>query len=265
MKLLVFVGLCTIFVIISGFEYGKDNVRDACWYHTFWGGTTGQNYHKHADGFYDYTNWVRYCPYENRITIHCKNGKVNPTAYLEIWDNDPGSDDFAGKATLTHIEPDGKSGYFDVYISSDNMYDLSETVDLYGKFYHPCTNVPGKVRVGNMFHKHADGFYDYTNWVRYCPYENRITIHCKNGKVNPTAYLEIWDNDPGSDDFAGKATLTHIEADGKSGYFDVYIPSDNMYDLSETVDLYGKFYHPCTNVPGQVRVGNMLLKEFSFD
>uniref|UniRef100_A0AC34QDH6 Uncharacterized protein n=1 Tax=Panagrolaimus sp. JU765 TaxID=591449 RepID=A0AC34QDH6_9BILA len=164
MKLLVFVGLCTIFVIISGFEYGKDKVRTACWYDTFWGGSTAQNYYHYLHGRWDSTKWVEYCPYENRIHFHCKSGNVDPNAFFEILFERHFStyyDFVIHKVNLTHTEADGKSGYFDVYVG--NLEDIVVAwqpwlfgyhkirlpLHLYGKFVHPCNNV-GEIRVGDL-------------------------------------------------------------------------------------------------------------------
>uniref|UniRef100_A0AC34RF10 Uncharacterized protein n=1 Tax=Panagrolaimus sp. JU765 TaxID=591449 RepID=A0AC34RF10_9BILA len=152
MKLLVFVGLCTIFVIINGFEYGKDKVRTACWFDKGWlrGDTIDPNYYHYVHGKFDSTVFVRHCPYENRIHFHCKSGNVDPNAYLVIWDeNDHGPDGWAGKTTLTHIEADGKSGYFDVYIPTKRLYGRGDIAHLYGKFIYPCNNVRD-IRVGNL-------------------------------------------------------------------------------------------------------------------
>uniref|UniRef100_A0AC34RPJ7 Uncharacterized protein n=1 Tax=Panagrolaimus sp. JU765 TaxID=591449 RepID=A0AC34RPJ7_9BILA len=137
MKLLVFVGLCTIFVIISGFEYGKDGVPKTCWYIDYFGHSIYENF-----GGTEYSHWVKHCPYENRLHINCKSGKINPNATAEMWDHDSfNPDDFVMGFNWTHIEEDGKSAYIDIHIPTAYFDDFGKSVDLYWKFIKPCTNV----------------------------------------------------------------------------------------------------------------------------
>uniref|UniRef100_A0AC34PXF8 Uncharacterized protein n=1 Tax=Panagrolaimus sp. JU765 TaxID=591449 RepID=A0AC34PXF8_9BILA len=152
---LVFVAFCLIFVIINGFEYGIDEIRRRCWFDTFYGGHTGRNEYVFVKDLHNYTSWVKHCPYENRIGIHCLNGKIPPNATFEIWDNDlwPFPDDFVAKFNLTSVEPNGKNGYFDVYVPTAYFDDYGNTVDLYGVFYNPCEGV-GKFETGDLMRSH---------------------------------------------------------------------------------------------------------------
>uniref|UniRef100_A0AC34REY4 Uncharacterized protein n=1 Tax=Panagrolaimus sp. JU765 TaxID=591449 RepID=A0AC34REY4_9BILA len=133
MKLFIFVLLgCFSIVFVDGFTFGVDKPKGCkSDYGAFWP----------AKFVGKYTNWPNFCAYKNRITIECTT-KVNSSAILQLWDFDPLQDDFLDKYPLTHIEPDGKRGYFDVightvdFLANDG--DSEREVELYFYLWYPC-------------------------------------------------------------------------------------------------------------------------------
>uniref|UniRef100_A0AC34QCQ5 Uncharacterized protein n=1 Tax=Panagrolaimus sp. JU765 TaxID=591449 RepID=A0AC34QCQ5_9BILA len=125
---------------------------------------------------------------------------------------------------------------------------------------------------------------EYTKWVHYCPYENRITVHCKNGKINPYGTLEVWESD--STETGGSGIYnhnekhhimgakyvtgfrwTHFDLDGQDGYFDAYISNGEIGQRTEGddyVEIYGLFRNVCSNIQGFNLTNDLLKSEFTF-
>uniref|UniRef100_A0AC34RNT4 Uncharacterized protein n=1 Tax=Panagrolaimus sp. JU765 TaxID=591449 RepID=A0AC34RNT4_9BILA len=154
MKLLVFVGLCMIFVMINGYErfkYGIDPVAKTCFFKNT-EDVTAENWYK--DGA-KYTNWVTRCPYENRLTVECKNGTINPNATIQIYDFDDWfmGDDLLARFNWTKIADDGKSAYIDALVGTQHLSDhfLGDfEVELFWWFGNPCST-GNNYNEGDMF------------------------------------------------------------------------------------------------------------------
>uniref|UniRef100_A0AC34RPY8 Uncharacterized protein n=1 Tax=Panagrolaimus sp. JU765 TaxID=591449 RepID=A0AC34RPY8_9BILA len=91
-----------------------------------------------------YTYWFNKCPYENRVTVECSSGKINPNSIIEVTEYDywPLENDHLARFNWTKIANDGKSAYVDVYIGTENLKDLilDNWVELYWWFQNPCSD-----------------------------------------------------------------------------------------------------------------------------
>uniref|UniRef100_A0AC34PZE1 Uncharacterized protein n=1 Tax=Panagrolaimus sp. JU765 TaxID=591449 RepID=A0AC34PZE1_9BILA len=150
----VFLVFCLIFVIIAGFEYGKDPVTRTCW---FKGRVPFQGIvDKKSENTLEekYTRWNYHCPYQNRLTIECSDGKINSNAIIEIWEYDdwPFDNDRLARFNWTKIADDGKSGYVDAYLGTEELTDfaVSPRSELFWQFDNPCSDGQS-YKEANMF------------------------------------------------------------------------------------------------------------------
>uniref|UniRef100_A0AC34RCX9 Uncharacterized protein n=1 Tax=Panagrolaimus sp. JU765 TaxID=591449 RepID=A0AC34RCX9_9BILA len=130
-----------MFVVNNGFEYGKDPVARLCKYtneHIF--GTFDEQGVNHLGDKYTY--WIIHCPYENRVTVECPNGKINPNAIIEVTEYDLGENDHLARFNWTKIADDGKSAYVDMYITPAQLEDQwkDDYAELYWWFDNPCSD-----------------------------------------------------------------------------------------------------------------------------
>uniref|UniRef100_A0AC34RB18 Uncharacterized protein n=1 Tax=Panagrolaimus sp. JU765 TaxID=591449 RepID=A0AC34RB18_9BILA len=140
----VFIVLCMMFVVINGFEYGKDLVTRECAF-TFMDSNLGSHDRNYENYLGDkYTYWVRHCSYDNRVIVECSNGKINPGAIIEVteYDNWPNENDHVDRFEWTKIADDGKSAYVDIHIDPAQLMDqfMDDYAELYWWFDNPCSD-----------------------------------------------------------------------------------------------------------------------------
>uniref|UniRef100_A0AC34R3W1 Uncharacterized protein n=1 Tax=Panagrolaimus sp. JU765 TaxID=591449 RepID=A0AC34R3W1_9BILA len=127
------------------FVYGKDTPQTGCDYEI-----------KPQFGLTGWTDWPWRCQYRNRVNVTCRLGKkINPNAYLQVWDGDIIGDDLINTDRWTYISDDDKTAYVDLWVHPQQWEgkDIPGShIELYFWFVNPCGD--GNYRRGNLMENH---------------------------------------------------------------------------------------------------------------
>uniref|UniRef100_A0AC34RGU9 Uncharacterized protein n=1 Tax=Panagrolaimus sp. JU765 TaxID=591449 RepID=A0AC34RGU9_9BILA len=113
-----------------------------------------------------------------------------------------------------------------------------------------------------------NGVEGWTDWPKFCDYDNEVSVRCLNEKINPNATIELWDDDEDRDYLLKifKWNLVKVGGQIDAHFHPQFTYRDyarKQYTNDDFVELFWMFRNPC-NDGKDYRRGDLLTERILF-